>query len=104
MKANRKTIAAAVMALALAAPAPVFAAEASIDGYGEDSTVLQNIDEGDPKGTPDSNPASTPTAATDAGGKLPFTGLDLGLLGVAGGALMALGLGMRRLTRSIDLA
>ena len=31
--------------------------------------------------------------------ELPFTGLDLGLLAVAGGSLLLLGFGMRRLTR-----
>ena len=31
-------------------------------------------------------------------GDLPFTGADLGVLGVAGGVLLALGFGLRRLT------
>ena len=33
------------------------------------------------------------------GGILPFTGLDLGLVGVAGAVLLAFGLGVRRLSR-----
>jgi hypothetical protein len=33
-------------------------------------------------------------------GSLPFTGLDLALIGAAGGLLVALGVGMRRLTRA----
>jgi hypothetical protein len=36
--------------------------------------------------------------------QLPFTGLDLALLAGAGGMLLALGLGMRRLTRSPESA
>lgn len=37
--------------------------------------------------------------ATETGGTLPFTGLDLALIVGVGGLLMAAGLGTRRLTR-----
>ena len=37
-------------------------------------------------------------AAADEGASLPFTGADLGVLAVAGGLLLGLGLGLRRLT------
>ena len=36
--------------------------------------------------------------ATDEGGSLPFTGADLGVLAAAGGILLSLGFGLRRLT------
>jgi hypothetical protein len=39
------------------------------------------------------------SSARDDGGSLPFTGLDMALLVAAGGVLVAVGLGMRRLTR-----
>lgn len=45
-------------------------------------------------------PVPPPPTITEArGGSLPFTGLDLGLMVGAGGVLLALGLGMRRLSR-----
>jgi hypothetical protein len=37
-------------------------------------------------------------ATTDTGGSLPFTGADLGVLAAAGGILLSLGFGLRRLT------
>lgn len=39
-----------------------------------------------------------------SGGKLPFTGLDLGLVAAAGAGLLAAGIGMRRLTHAPDAA
>jgi hypothetical protein len=50
-----------------------------------------------------SAPAATPTAET-SGGSLPFTGLDIALILGVGGALTAVGLGTRRLTRQPDTA
>jgi len=48
----------------------------------------------------------TPEATTSAksSGKLPFTGLDIALVVAAGGLLMALGFGIRRLSRPADVA
>jgi len=48
----------------------------------------------------------TPEATTSAksSGKLPFTGLDIALVVGAGGLLMALGFGIRRLSRPTDVA
>jgi hypothetical protein len=43
-------------------------------------------------------------ATTSDGGSLPFTGLDLALIVVVGGALLAVGLGTRRLLRQPDAA
>ena len=51
----------------------------------------------------DDDQAQTPAATAqnpDDGDELPFTGLDVALLAGAGGMLLALGVGMRRLTRS----
>jgi hypothetical protein len=47
----------------------------------------------------ESAPVSAPVQATaDEGGSLPFTGADLGVLAAAGGILLGLGFGLRRLT------
>jgi hypothetical protein len=45
-----------------------------------------------------SESASTPAAAESS--KLPFTGLDIGLVVGAGGILLAMGFGIRRLSRT----
>lgn len=55
-----------------------------------------------------SAPSTTPAATTVASpkvssSKLPFTGLDIGMIVVAGGILLAMGLGIRRMTRSAEL-
>ena len=48
----------------------------------------------------ESTPAQTAPvqAAAEEGGSLPFTGADLGVLAAAGGILLGLGFGLRRLT------
>lgn len=40
------------------------------------------------------------TAAAESNSKLPFTGLDIGLVIGAGGVLLAMGFGIRRLSRA----
>lgn len=49
-------------------------------------------------------PKAAPVATTEAktSGKLPFTGLDLALVVIAGAVLLAIGLGIRRLSRSVE--
>jgi hypothetical protein len=42
---------------------------------------------------------TTPVATQKDSGKLPFTGLDLALVVAAGGVLLAMGFGIRRLSR-----
>jgi hypothetical protein len=93
MKTIISIFAATVLALALATSA--FAQSSSQDGYVDNKGQIQaQVDNGGPGGT-----SNTPVA-TDRGGTLPFTGLDLAMLAVAGGVLVAAGFGMRRLTRS----
>jgi hypothetical protein len=62
------------------APAAL-AQQSSVDGYGSISGGIQSDVEG------------------GAGGALPFTGLDLGLLIGGGLLLLAIGFGLRRLAR-----
>ena len=76
----------------LALSAPAVYAQSGSEGYGG-SNVVAGLEQGggDDTGGPTA-------AATDEGGSLPFTGADLGVLAAAGGILLALGLGLRRLT------
>jgi hypothetical protein len=73
--------------LALLAPSAAFAA-ASTEGYGGDNNVVAALEEGNGNG---------PTGGENQP-SLPFTGGDLGVLAGAGGLLLALGFGLRRLT------
>jgi hypothetical protein len=76
--------------LAFAAPAAF--AESGSEGYGG-SNVVAGLEQGGGSDT-----GAPVQAAADEGASLPFTGADLGVLAVAGGLLLGLGLGLRRLT------
>lgn len=90
MKNSRRTLMAlvAVLLLSLAVAAPASFAQSGQDGYIQQGPSIVDRTGGDP-----------PPSSSD---ELPFTGLDLGLIGVAGGSLLLLGMGMRRLTRAPD--
>jgi hypothetical protein len=115
MVGTRKRIAAVVAGLCLFAAGPVYA-QSSVEGYvAPGGTVEEDLGGvgpggggGGPAGGRDNVPAgelAQKAPAEGAGGKrLPFTGLDLALLAVAGGALALLGVGMRRLTRAPESA
>ena len=83
----------AAMAVALALATTAYAQD-SQDGYRNEAGALQGqVNSGTPSGTVNAE-----------SGSLPFTGLDIALLLGAGGALVAVGLGMRRLTRGPESA
>lgn len=116
MQGISKKIALGSAVFAFAVPAPAIAQESVVGGYNE-SEVVDPASPGDP-GTPgdpvdpaasgQSDPVSSSGGSSqsesDSGGSLPFTGLDVALLAVAGAGLVALGFGMRRLTRNPDAA
>ena len=79
---------ASVAALLFAVPAG--AATSAQQGYSEPGARVQQ--QLDPKATSASDPASN--------SKLPFTGLDVFAVLAVGGALLAVGLGMRKLSTS----
>ncbi len=85
--------------LAFAIPAPVMAQDSVVGGYNE----TEITDPGDPANSADPADPADPAAESE-GGSLPFTGLDVALLAVAGAGLVAVGFGMRRLTRRPDAA
>ena len=100
---QKKLIAlAAALILSLAFATVAVGQSSTEEGYNPTGPeVVNKVDEQD-----DQAPASanSPTNNSDNGSELPFTGLDLALFAGAGAMLLALGLGMRRLTRSPESA
>ena len=93
MHFKHRSIGAAVCALLLFA-APAASAQTSAQpGY---STPAGNVQQQVGGG----HDAPSPNTVENRGGSLPFTGLDLGLVGAAGGFLLAVGFAVRRLSRS----
>ena len=78
--------------------APAAFAQSVQDGYAEPAGSIQQQIGGETD--PPAPPAHT-TRVGDSGPSLPFTGLDLGLLAVAGGVLLAVGFAARRLSSSL---
>jgi hypothetical protein len=99
MRTNLLAILAMVFTLALAGPA-LAQDNPTEDAYGGvlGEEVANNDDSG---GGTESTPATVQVqqGAEDSGGSLPFTGLELGLVVLAGIGLVSLGLVMRRQTR-----
>jgi hypothetical protein len=90
--------AATALALAMAAPGSAVAADAARGGYsGPNGQVLPLEEEHGSGGGPDAR-GSAARGSSDDGASLPFTGTDLAVLAVAGGFLVSIGLGLRRLT------
>jgi hypothetical protein len=79
--------------IALLAPAAAFA-QASNEAYGGDGDVVAGLE----SGSGDDGGNASPAATTTEGDNLPFTGSDLGVLAAAGGALLGMGFGLRRMT------
>jgi hypothetical protein len=89
-----RIIATVLLTLALAVAMSSLASAQTLQGYaGPEGTIQSQIE-----GTGDGS--GTAATTTDTGGSLPFTGLDLALLAMAGGVLVVVGVGMRRLTRA----
>ena len=111
---------AAALGIMLTVGAPAAFAQTAAptdDGYGKPAGVVQT-QVGDDNGGGDNAPGAessnptpsgsgdSPAAATvqDNSGKLPFTGFDIALMVGAGGLLLLLGFGMRRLARPSGIA
>jgi hypothetical protein len=90
----------AVLCIALfVAAAPAYAQSAAQNGYAEPAgSVQQQLDSGSNDGHKVA--ASEVSSNDNSGGNLPFTGLDIALVVAAGGVLLAMGLGIRRLSRT----
>jgi hypothetical protein len=91
-----KTMLAVAGAVALLAPSAAFAASGSEQGgYAGSNDVVAGLEQG--SGGGGGGPTGT-AGGSSAGGSLPFTGSDLGVIGGAGALLLGLGFGLRRLT------
>jgi hypothetical protein len=109
MRLSKKFLAGTISAALLLGAPSAFAQSSAQQGYSKPGGIVQTqLDNGGGKGHNPGEVVQTPEQATQAksssSGTLPFTGLDLVLVVGAGGFLLALGLGIRRLTRSNGLA
>lgn len=90
----------AIVSASMLLAAPAFAQSSSQQGY---ATPSGNIEERiSTENPPPNNPPHNPPAVVrseEARSELPFTGRDIGLIVAAGGVLLAMGFGMRRLSR-----
>lgn len=105
MRLSKKLLAGTVSAALLVGAPSALGASSAQSGYSKPGGAVQTqIDNGSPP--PSAEIAQKPEAVTQtrSSGKLPFTGLDLALVVAAGGILLALGLWMRRLSRSGGVA
>jgi hypothetical protein len=103
MRLNKKVLAGTISAALLLGAPSAFAQSSAQQGYSKPGGVVQTqIDNGGGGGRSPGDVVSTPESVTQtkSSGRLPFTGLDLVLVVAAGGLLLGLGLGMRRLTRT----
>ena len=102
-----KTILSLAVVLALALPSAALAQSPGAQGYRGNDGITQGIVESDGGGnggngaqgagtSPSSDQRSTGSGSD--GGSLPFTGADLGVLALAGGLLLLMGFGLRRMT------
>jgi hypothetical protein len=91
-------IVSAIVSASMLIAAPAFAQTAS-QGYSKPSgSIQERISTERPPNPPHDPPAVS--TREEARSELPFTGRDIGLIVAAGGVLLAMGLGMRRLSRA----
>ncbi len=102
MKNSLKTLP-ILLVLLLAFAAPAAFAQSSQDGYIQQGPSIVDRTSG-PDNQPGTGTDNDTGTGTGTSAELPFTGLDLGLLGVAGASLLLMGAGMRRMTRAHDSA
>jgi len=106
-----KTFLSLAVALMLVLPSAALAQTPGAEGYrGNDDSVqgiVESNNNGDGSGTegaqgagsnPSASQQSTGSGSGSKGGSLPFTGADLGVLALAGGMLVLMGFGLRRMT------
>lgn len=108
MRLSKKFLAGTISAIMLLGAPTAMAASSAQTGYSKPGGIIQTeIDNGGGNHNPGAvieNSSPGGVTETHSNGSLPFTGLDVVLVAAAGGVLLALGLGMRRLTRSSGVA
>ena len=105
MRLSKKFLAGTISAALLFGAPSAFAASSAQQGYSKPGGIVQTELENGGGNSPGAV-VQTPERATEtkSSGSLPFTGLDVVLVVAAGGLLLGLGLGMRRLTRTTGVA
>lgn len=93
----RNLIAGALVCASMLIAAPAYAQTAS-EAYSKPAGSVQERISTERRDPPDETTTERQTASNR--GDLPFTGLDVALIMAAGGVLLAMGFGMRRLSRS----
>ena len=105
MRLSKKVLAGTISAALLVGAPSASAVTSAQSGYSKPGGIVQTqVDNGNGNNPGEATQATTPERATQHSGRLPFTGLDLVLVVAAGGLLLGLGLGMRRLSRSTGVA
>ena len=104
MRVRTKTIAGVTTAVMLLGAPAALAQSTAVQGYSTPGGVVQSqvgsVPSSSRQPVVSTSTPSPPAATTQAkSGSLPFTGLDIALVVGAGGLLVALGLGIRRLSR-----
>ena len=103
MRVNRKVLAATVSVVLLLISAPsAMAVSSAQSGYSKPGGIVETQIENGGNNPGETTQVTIPEKPPPS--SLPFTGLDLVLVVAAGGVLLALGLGMRRLSRSSRVA
>ncbi len=100
----RNLIVGAIVAVSMFIVAAPASAQTASDGYtpGPRGSIQERISTDRPPSDPPDE--ITETRTREARSELPFTGLDVALIIGAGGVLLAMGFGMRRLSRSTEVA
>ena len=99
MQRLRNLIVGAIVCASMFVAAPAFA-QTSSEGYSKPAGSIQERISTERTPDPGDEITTTETANEESRSELPFTGLDVALIIAAGGVLLAMGLGMRRLSRT----
>ncbi len=99
----KRIFAVAVVVGTMLVPSVALAQSSSDESYAGPNNIVQGLEQGGGNGPsgPTAAPAGTSNetpSSSSSGSSLPFTGADLGVLAAAGGLLLGLGFGLRRLT------
>ena len=97
----RNFIVGALLCASMLVAAPAYAQNAAQSGYSSpQGSVQEQITTRNDPPRKSTVTVAQETESSDNGGSLPFTGLDVMLIIAAGGVLLAMGVGIRRVSRS----
>jgi hypothetical protein len=98
MRLRNITVGALLSMALFVGASPAYGQSAAQNGYSEPAgSVQQTLGS---EGNDGHKVAAASNSNNESDSKLPFTGLDIALVVAAGGVLLAMGLGIRRLSRA----